>query len=94
MTEPLSPLNAGFLPYGVYVISNCLIVALAYRATHSRSKIRATIRGRGPNGLFPHFYVILDGGQRVEFRSIHRPLSWFRQLLFRGRMIYTPCGMI
>lgn len=71
------------------MISNCLIVALAFRTTHQHSSMRATFAGRGPGGWFPHFYVLLEDGQRVEFRSDIRPLSWIRQLLFKGHMVYS-----
>ena len=64
--------------------SNCLIVAMAFRATHEGSRIRATIRGKGAGGLFPHFYTILSNGTKVEYRAKNPPLSKINQLLFDG----------
>lgn len=68
--------------------ANCLIVALAFRATHTNCKLKATIRGKGQNGLFPHFYVILNDSVRIDFRAKYPPLSKLNQLLFDGHLVY------
>jgi hypothetical protein len=66
--------------------SNCLVVAIAFRATHKGSRIRATVRGKGENGLFPHFYAVLQDGTRVEFRASNPPLSKLNQVCFGGAL--------
>lgn len=68
------------------MISNCLLVAVAFKATHERCRLRATLTGKGPGGVFPHFYVVL-GGAEIHFRSIRKPLPWWGQIAFDGRLV-------
>lgn len=66
---------------------NCLLVALAFRATHSNCKFRMTFRGKGQGGVFPHFYVVLDDRVRIDFRAKNPPLNVLQQLLFDGKIV-------
>lgn len=66
---------------------NCLLVSLAFRCTHEGSSIHWTIREKGERGIFPHFYVVLEDGTRIDFRSKVKPLKPVRQILFDGRLV-------
>ncbi len=64
---------------------NCLTVAICLRIQNKGSSIHFSFEEKGPNGLFPHFYIILRDRKTVlEYRSLIIPLPWYRQLWFKG----------